>query len=1021
VQDSESPQGPIVVKSPGGELEIAIELKSPGNELGVPVFHVSFRGRRLIEDGRLGIDFAGDGSIGGGPLVSGLRAVRVERRRVDRTDRIFPGKTSVLRERFEEAVVALEESIERSLDPPTAPRRRIDVVVRAYVDGVAFRYRFPSREDRNDLRIAEERTLFAFRGDPRAYALPLDGFTTSYENYYTVGPLQEAHKLPLIALPLLLEFSGESAGGIWAAVTEADLTDYAGLYLKAHPHAPGRLEARLSPLPGRAGLKVESRAPHVSPWRVLMVADSPARLLESNLVLALNDPCAIADTSWIRPGKSTFPWWNGYEVGPAGFQGGLNTATMLHYIDFCAEQGIPYHSLDGFDTAWYGGPIVPYEGADITKSVPAIDLPAVLAHARRKGVRLRVWMHWEAAKRHMDRAFPIYEEWGIEGVMVDFLDRDDQEMVRFVHQLVKKAADHRLTVTLHGIHKPTGIRRTYPNLLTHEGVLNLEYDKWSKTGSSPEHELLVPFTRMLAGPLDYHQGGFRSVRPKDFAPRNVAPVVMGTRARMLAMYVVYEDPMPMMVDFPEAYRAQPGLGFVVRVPTVWDETRVLSARVGDSIAIARRRGGEWYVGAMTDGEAREIDLRLAFLGPGEHVAEVYSDPADANAPATALIEERFIVDAATVVQARLAPAGGHAMRITAASNPFVTAVAAEPAAADSTAGSTVLGIDGTRFTLNGKPTFLLGLSYYGGLGATEDFIRRDLDDASRHGFNWLRVWATWGGYDNDVSAVGADGGPREPFLGKLRWLIAECDRRGIVVDVTLARGQRPLASPSKPPGGRLPDLAAHRRAVETLVGELRAHRNWYLDLANERDVRDDRYVSGTELKSLRDTVRSLDAKRFVTASFGGHDLSLDDVRDSLFTIGLDFLSPHRPRDAESPGRTEAKTRESLTLMEKIGRRVPVHYQEPFRRGYARWEPVAADFLADLRGSAIGGAAGWCLHNGSQRNAPDEEPRRSFDLRKRRLFDQLDGEELKVVAEAAKVVREMRPGSPDPPQDGSKKR
>ncbi len=351
---------------------------------------------------------------------------------------------------------------------------------------------------------------------------------------------------------------------------------------------------------------------------------------------------------------------------------------------------------------------------------------------------------------------------------------------------------------------------------------------------------------------------------------------------------------------------------------------------------------------------------------------------------------------------------------------FGSAGAAEPAA-DSTAGSTVLGIDGTRFTLNGKPTFLLGLSYYGGLGATEDFIRRDLDDASRRGFNWLRLWATWGGYDNDVSAVGADGGPREPFLGKLRWLVAECDRRGMVVDVTLARGQRSSAPPTTPPGGRLPDFAAHRRAVETLVRELRPHRNWYLDLANERDVRDDRYVSPAELKSMQDAVKELDAKRFVTASFGGHDLSLDDVRESLLAIGLDFLCPHRPRDAESPGQTEAKTRASIAAMEEIGRRVPVHYQEPFRRGYARWEPVAADFLADLRGSTVGGAAGWCLHNGSRRGAPEEEPRRSFDLRKRRLFDQLDAEEMKVIAEAAKLLRELRSGSSDPPKDGPKGR
>lgn len=330
-----------------------------------------------------------------------------------------------------------------------------------------------------------------------------------------------------------------------------------------------------------------------------------------------------------------------------------------------------------------------------------------------------------------------------------------------------------------------------------------------------------------------------------------------------------------------------------------------------------------------------------------------------------------------------------------------TAAAAGQAAADSTADPTVLGIDGTRFTLNGKPTFLLGLSYYGGLGAPEDFIRRDLDDARRHGFNWLRVWATSGLSGIDVSAVGAGGKPREPFLGKLRWLVAECDRRGLVVDVTLTRGER---SPAAAGLGSLPNFAAHQVAVETLVTALRPHRNWYLDLANERDVKDERYVSATELKSLRDLVRGLDPRRLVTASSGGHDLSPGDVRESILTIGLDFLCPHRPRDAESPGQTEAKTRACLASMDAIGRSVPVHYQEPFRRGYGPWEPVAADFLADLRGAVAGGAAGWCFHNGPERNAPDKQPRRSFDLRERRLFDQLDPEEQKVAAEAGKILR-----------------
>jgi hypothetical protein len=221
-----------------------------------------------------------------------------------------------------------------------------------------------------------------------------------------------------------------------------------------------------------------------------------------------------------------------------------------------------------------------------------------------------------------------------------------------------------------------------------------------------------------------------------------------------------------------------------------------------------------------------------------------------------------------------------------------------------------------------------------------------------------------------------------------------------VVDVTLARA-RP--APGKLPEGGLPDLGAHRRAVETLVGSLRPHRNWYLDLANERDVGDARYVPPEELRELRELARQLDPARLVTASCGGHDLTLDDVREAVLTIGVDFLAVHRPRTADSPAQTEARTRECLDLARALGRALPVHHQEPFRRGYGEWEPVAEDFLTDLRGAVAGGAAGWCFHNGSQRNAPDREPRRSFDLRFRRLFEQLDPEELRVVHKAASCL------------------
>lgn len=305
---------------------------------------------------------------------------------------------------------------------------------------------------------------------------------------------------------------------------------------------------------------------------------------------------------------------------------------------------------------------------------------------------------------------------------------------------------------------------------------------------------------------------------------------------------------------------------------------------------------------------------------------------------------------------------------------------------------TVLGIDQSRFTLNGKPVFLLGFSYFGGLGASEEFIRQDLVDFRRRGFNWLRVWATWASGEADLSAVDARGAPREPYLTRLKWLVAECDREGMVVDVTLSRG--------KP---RLPDFAAHQRAVETLVLALKTHRNWYLDLANEHDVRDARYVPETEIKTLRQEVRNLAPERLVTASFGG-DVDPAAVGKALVDAGLDFLCPHRARTPESASQTEAQTRAGLAALKELGRVVPILYQEPFRRGYGKWQPVADDYLRDLRGAVAGGAAGWCFHNGEQGEAPDHAPRRSFDMSRKRLFEQIDREERRVVDEVAEAVK-----------------
>ncbi len=637
----------IGVRSPNGLTRIEFVLKRHAKAEAVPHYRVYYKDQPVVLDSRLAVDLA-EGQTLGGPCA--IESAQTSSHHTTYT--MFPGKRRQVVDHCSEAVIALREQM--------PPRLRWEVVLRAYNDGVAFRYRFPAQKGWPRLRIAAEHTEFGFPPAARAHALPLNSFTSSYEKLYDNKAVAEIPASWLLGLPLLVECPGRG----WAAITEANLTDYAGMYLARTDERSCVLTSRLSPLPGQPRLVVGASLPHVSPWRAVLLGDEPGRLIESDLILNLNEPCAIPDPSWIRTGKTTFPWWNGYFEENVSFRPGLNTATMKYYIDFCAASGIPFHSLDGLEnTAWYGGPIVPYQGADITQALPTIDLPEVIRYAQQKKVGLRLWMHWQAAKAHMDRAFPLYRKWGIHGVMVDFMDRDDQEMVNFLRELVRKAAENHLTVTFHGVSKPTGLERTYPNLLTNEGVLNLEYNKWDKIGCPPEHEVTVPFTRMLAGPLDFHQGSFRGVRPQDFRPRNRAPYVMGTPCRALASYVVYQNHLSMVADYPSAYRGHAALPILAKIPTSWDDTRVLSGSVGEYLVIARRRGDTWYVGAMNDRQQRTLPVPLAFLGPGRYRAETYTD--DARGSRYRQVEQRTeVVTASDKLQARLEPAGGHLIRLT---------------------------------------------------------------------------------------------------------------------------------------------------------------------------------------------------------------------------------------------------------------------------------------------------------------------------------------------------------------------
>ncbi len=634
---------PLILTSPDDQLRVTFKL----GEQGRPTFDVAYRDIPIVI-GTAGLEFAGSGALREHLVVAGVR--RASR---DEAYAIPVGKALSARDHHNELVVSLEET--------RLPNRKLSLVLRAFDEGVAFRYFIPEQNSLRNFVLTDEHTRLLFPGNPQAKVLPLKNYTTPYEWYYDSKPVSEIRADQLIGLPILLAHPQK----VFIAVTEANLTDYAGMYLAGAEEERGTLISKLSPLPGREdGAKVRGRAPFVSPWRVLMVADNPGRLIESNLVFHLSDPPAIKDTSWIKPGKTTFPWWNHYVLEGVDFKPGVNTATMKHYIDFCAENGIPYHTLDGLDIAWYGGPIHPSGPTDVTKAAPSIDMPELLRYAKEKGVRLRLWLHWKALQPQLDKAFRTYEEWGIEGVMIDFMDRDDQEMVRWYHEIAEKAARHHLTVTWHGAYKPTGMERTWPNVLTYEAVLNQEYNKWQPPGvkgTPPQHNLDVAFVRMLAGPLDYHQGGMRNVLPQDYRFRDVAPPVQGTRAHQLAMYVVYQNHLPMMADYPQAYRGQSGFEFMVQAPTTWDETRVLVAELDRCIVIARRKGDAWYLGGMTADKQQELDLRLDFLGNGSIKVELYED--DPVGGPTAVTRRKQTVATTDNLRVVMAPFGGFAARL----------------------------------------------------------------------------------------------------------------------------------------------------------------------------------------------------------------------------------------------------------------------------------------------------------------------------------------------------------------------
>jgi len=559
------------------------------------------------------------------------------------------GKADHARDHFAELTLSLQ----CDGSPP------VRVVLRCYDDAIAFRCEVPAAEGHGALRIVGEGTSFGFAGAPVVYTSYLENFRTSHEHPVVEVPLADLPRGQLLDLPLTAAFPG----GPFVSITEASLRHYAGLSLR-RDGALRDLAAVLTPRDD--GIAVERPLPLATPWRVVLVGDKPGTLLESNTLYCLNEPPAF-DPGWIRPGKITWPWWNGYLFEAERGEPILSVATSQKHIDWCAEHGIGFHAIvaDETDTPWYAQSnkgLFPGPGTDATRVRADLDLPAIQRHATAKGVRLWTWVHHGAVRGRTEEVFAAFERLGWNGVMVDFLDHDDQDTVEFAEQVLVAAAKHHVLVHFHGMYKPTGWQRTFPNLMNHEGSLNLEYLKWGAL-CTPEHTLRVAFTRLVAGPMDYHLGGFRAVPRARFQPKNVAPNVLGTRGHQLAMYVCFDNPTPMVADYPEAYHDQPGFDFVREVPTWWDETRVLDAEIGRLLVTARRRGSVWWLGALSAGEGREVAVPLAFLGAGPQALHLWRDGDRAAVDPNEVAVEDRQVQGAELLRVKVGADGGFVARI----------------------------------------------------------------------------------------------------------------------------------------------------------------------------------------------------------------------------------------------------------------------------------------------------------------------------------------------------------------------
>ncbi|MBT7465435.1 MAG: glycoside hydrolase family 97 protein [Bacteroidetes bacterium] len=621
------------LESPSGTVKIIITVDK---EEGISA-RTFFAGNEVMAIGPVWMDVEGFEVLGIEPRVRKLH-------RADVNEEFHPAvreKRAIVKNNYKEISLLFKSDF------------RLDF--RAYDDGVAYRFRTLLGPQ---IQVNDERVKFSFPGDPSVYYPTEESFFTHSEREYEYLKVREISHGKIASLPALLDLENE----IKILLTESHLEDYPGLYLNGSDDASASLTGIFptfvleEKLYRDRDMKPEKRADYLAitsgnrsfPWRVAAFSASDEELLGNDIVLRLAPESRIDDVSWIEPGMVSWDWWNATNNVGVPFISGVNTATYKYHIDFASDYGLEYIILD---EGWS----VP---GDLFQINPECDMDEIMRYAHEKNVGIILWVLWNALDNDLEAALDKFEKWGVKGIKVDFMQRDDQAMVRYYWKVAKAAAEHKMLVDFHGSYKPTGIRRAYPNVVNREGLKGLENAKWSDL-ITPDHDCTLPFIRMVAGPMDYTPGAMRNAQKSNYSISFNRPMSQGTRSHQLALYVLFESPVQMLCDLPSHYYKEAlSMEFLSVVPTVWDETYPLFGKIGDYAGIARKSGENYFIGVITDWSERDFDIDLSFLPDGRYELIQFSDGLNAGRYAEDCEKKVMQISSKEALEIHLAPGGG---------------------------------------------------------------------------------------------------------------------------------------------------------------------------------------------------------------------------------------------------------------------------------------------------------------------------------------------------------------------------